>query len=65
MTRTMRVALTDVHDPDTAGRLLAAFPPSCTCYVTVGAWTRYELVWRDCPAHPNGPNAADDQADTP
>lgn len=54
--RTMRVALPDIRDPDRAGRLLADLPAGCTCYVAVDAGTRYELVWRECPVHVDGPN---------
>lgn len=54
--KTMRLALPDVHDPDQVGQLLANFPPGCTCYVAVDAGTRYELVWRECPLHVDGPS---------
>lgn len=53
--KTMRLALPDVHDPDQVGRLLASLPADCTCYVAVDAGTRYELVWRECPVHVDGP----------
>jgi len=58
MPMTVHVQLADGLDVEQVSQMLAGFPTGCRCFVSVRSGRR-TLVWKECPAHPNGPAVPD------